>query len=82
MSDELWMEGVCGIVQEAVIKAIPMKKKCKRAKQLPEEALQIAEKRREAICKGEKERDAHVNAESKEEQRETGKPSSAINAKK
>jgi len=82
MSDELWMEGVCDIVQEAGIKAIPMKKKCKRAKQLPEEALQIAEKRREATCKGEKERDSHLHAESKEEQGETRKPSSAVSAKK
>ena len=44
--EELWME-VCDIVQEAVIKTIPMKKKCKKAKWLSEEALQIAEKRRE-----------------------------------
>ena len=49
--EELWME-VCNIVQEAVIKAIPKKKKCKRAKWLSEEALQIAEKRREAKGKG------------------------------
>ena len=63
MPDELWMEGVCDIVQEAVIKAIPTKKKCKKAKQLPEEALQIAEKRREAKGKGEKERYTHLNAE-------------------
>ena len=51
--DELWTE-VRDIVQEAVIKTIPKKKKCKKAKQLPEEALQIAEKRREAKGKGEK----------------------------
>ena len=63
MPDELWMEGICDIVQEAVFKAIPTKKKCKKAKQLSGEALQIAEKRREAICKGEKERDTHLNAE-------------------
>ena len=44
--EELWME-VCNTVQEAVIKTIPKKKKCKKAKGLPEEALQIAEKRRE-----------------------------------
>ena len=50
-------------VQEAVIKTIPKKKKCKKAKLLPEEALQITEKRREAKGKGEKERYAHVNAE-------------------
>ena len=47
---------VCDILQEAVIKAIPKKKKCKKAKWLSEEALQIAEKRREAKGKGEKER--------------------------
>ena len=51
--DELWME-VCDIVQEAVNKAIPMKKKCKKAKWLSEEALQIAVKRREAKGKGER----------------------------
>ena len=56
MSDELWMEGVCGIVQEAVIKAIPKEKKCKKAKWLSHEVLQIAVKRREAKGKGEKER--------------------------
>ena len=53
--EELWME-VCDIVQEAVIKTIPKKKKCKKAKWLSEEALQLAEKRREAKDKGEKER--------------------------
>ena len=53
--EELWME-VHDIVQEAVIKTIPKKKKCKKAKWLFEEALQIAEKRREAKGKGEKER--------------------------
>ena len=47
MPEELWTE-VCDIVQEAVIKTIPKKKKCNKAKWLPEEALQIAEKRREA----------------------------------
>ena len=51
------------IVQEAVIKTIPEKKKCKKAKWLSEEALQIAEKRREAKGKGEKERYTHLNAE-------------------
>ena len=50
MPEELWME-VCDIVQEAVIKTIPKKKKCKKAKWLSEEALQIAEKRREAKSK-------------------------------
>ena len=51
------------IVQEAVIKTIPKKKKCKKAKWLSEEALQIAEKRREAKGKGEKERYTYLNAE-------------------
>ena len=51
------------IVQEAVIKTIPKKKKCKKAKWLSEKALQIAEKRREANSKGEKERYTHLNAE-------------------
>ena len=60
--EELWMEGH-DIVQVAVIKTIPRKKKCKKAKWLSEEALQIAEKRREAKGKGEKERYTHVNAE-------------------
>ena len=54
---------VCDIVQKAVIKTIPKKKKCKKAKWLSEEALQIAEKRREAKGKGEKERYIHLNAE-------------------
>ena len=60
--EELWME-VHDIVQEAVIKTIPKKKKCKNAKWLSEAALQIAEKRREAKCKGEKERYTHLSAE-------------------
>ena len=60
--EELWME-VHNIVQEAVIRTTPKKKKCKKAKWLSEEALQIAEKRREAKGKGEKERCAHLNAE-------------------
>ena len=54
---------VCDIVQEAMTKIIPKKKKCKKAKWLSEEALQIAEKRREAKGKGEKERYTHLNAE-------------------
>ena len=54
---------VRNIVQEAVIKTIPKKKKWKKAKWLPEEALQIAEERREAKGKGEKERYIHLNAE-------------------
>ena len=53
--DELWME-VCDIVQETGIKTIPMKNKCKKAKCLSGEALQIAVKRREAKSKGEEER--------------------------
>ena len=60
--EELWME-VHDIVQETGIKTIPKKKKCKKAKWLPEEALQIAMKRREAKIKGEKERYTHLNAE-------------------
>ena len=54
---------VCYIVQEVVIKTNPKKKKCKKAKWLSEEALKIAEKRREAKGKGEKERYTHLNAE-------------------
>ena len=61
VAEELWME-VHDIVQEAVIKITPKKKKCRKAKWLPEEALQIAEKRREAKGKGEKERYSHLNA--------------------
>ena len=60
--DELWME-VHDIVQETGIKTIPMEKKCKKAKRLSEEALQIAVKRREAKSKGEKEKYKHLNAE-------------------
>ena len=60
--DELWTE-VRDIVQETVIKTIPMEKKCKKAKWLSGEALQIAVKRIEAKSKGEKERYKHLNAE-------------------
>ena len=60
--EELWME-VCNIVQEAMIKTIPEKKKCKKAKWLSEEVLQTAMKRREVKDKGEKERYTHLNAE-------------------
>ena len=60
--DELWTE-VRDIVQETGIKTIPMEQKCKKAKWLSEEALQIAVKRREAKSKGEKERYKHMNAE-------------------
>ena len=62
MPEELWTE-VHDIVQEAVIRTIPKKEKYKKAKWLFEEALQIAEKRREAKGKGEKERYTHLNAE-------------------
>ena len=62
MPEELWTE-VCDIVQEERIKTIPKKKKCKKAKWLSEEALQIDEKRREAKGKGEKERYTYLNAE-------------------
>ena len=62
MPEELLMR-VCIIVEEAVIKTIPKKKKCKKAKWLSEEALQIAEKRREAKGKGEKERYTHLKSE-------------------
>ena len=62
MPDELWME-VHDIVQETGIKTIPMEKKCKKAKWLSGEALQIAVKRREAKSKGENERYKHLNAE-------------------
>ena len=60
--DELWTE-VCDIVQETGIKTIPMEKKCKKAKWLSEEALEIAVNRREAKSKGEKETYTHLNAE-------------------
>ena len=62
MPDELWME-VCDTVQETGIKTIPKKKKCKKAKWLSGEALQIAMKRREVKSKGDKERYSHLNAE-------------------
>ena len=63
MCNELWTE-VCDIVQETGIKTVPKKKKCKKAKWLSEEALQIAVERREAKSKVEKERYTHLNAES------------------
>ena len=62
MPEELWTE-VYDIVQEAVIKTISKKKKCKKAKWLSEEGLQVAEKRREVKGNGEKERYTHLNAE-------------------
>ena len=61
---ELGME-VCNTLQEVVIRIFPKKKKCKKAKWLSEEALQIAEKRREAKGKGEKERYIHLNSDFK-----------------
>ena len=60
--DELWTE-VCDIVQETRIKTISKKKKCKKAKWVSEEALQLAVKRREVKSKGEKERYKHLNVE-------------------
>ena len=62
MPEELWME-VHNIVQEAVTKTIPMKKKHKMTKWFSEEALKIAERRREVKGKGEKKRYTHLNAE-------------------
>ena len=79
--DELWTE-VHDIVQETGIKTIPMEKKCKKAKWLSGEALQIAVKRREPKSKGEKERYKHLNAEFQRIARRDKKPSSVINAKK
>ena len=69
-------------VHETVIKTIPKKKKCKKAKGLSEEALQIAVKRRKVKSKGEKERYTHLNAEFQRIARRDKKPSSVINAKK
>ena len=79
--DELWME-VRDIIQETGIKTIPMEKKCKKAKWLSEEALQIAVKRREVKSKGEKERYKHLNAELQRIARRDKKASSVISAKK
>ena len=79
--DELWTE-VCDIVQETGIKIIPMEKKCKKAKWLSEEALQIAVKRREAKRKGEKERYSHLNAEFQGIARRDKKAFLSENAKK
>ena len=77
---KLWTE-VHDIVQETGIRTIPMEKKCKKAKWLSEEGLQIAVKRREAKSKGEKERYTHLNAEFQRIARRE-KPSLVINAKK
>ena len=81
MSKELWVE-VLDIVQEAGIKTILQKKKCRKAKWLSEEALQRAEKRREAKGKAVKERYTHLNAVFQRIARRDKKPSSAVNAKK
>ena len=62
MPEELWTE-ICNTVQEVMIKTTPKKKKCRKAKWLSEEALQIAEKIREMKSKGEKERYIHLNAD-------------------
>ena len=82
MPDELWTE-VRNIAQETGSKTIPKKNKCKKAKRLLEEGLQIAEKRKDAKSKGEKERYTHLNAEfQRVTRREIRKPSSVISAKK
>ena len=81
MPEEARME-VCCIVQEAVIKTIPKKKKCKKAKWLSEEALKIAEKRKDWKGKGEKERYNHLNAEFQRIARRDKKSSSVVNEKK
>ena len=81
MPEELWME-VHDIVQEAVIKTVPKKKTCKKAKWLTEKALQIAEKKREVKGKGEKERYTHLNSEIQRIARQDKKASSVTNAKK
>ena len=62
LPEELWMQ-VCNIIQKEIIKTIPKKKKCKKTKWLSEEALQIAEKRREEKGKGQKEKYIHLNTE-------------------
>ena len=79
--DELWTK-VRDIVQETGIKTIPKKKKCKKAKWLSEEALQIAEKRGEAEGTGEKERYTYLNAKFRRIARRIRRSSSVINAKK
>ena len=79
--DELWME-VRDTVKQTGNKTIPKKKKCKKAKWLSEEALQIAVKRRQAKSKGEKERYTHLSAEFQRIARRDKKASSVITAKK
>ena len=79
--DELWME-IHDFVQEVMIKTIPKKEKCKKAKWLSKEDLQIAQRRREAKGKGEKEMYTHLNAEFQRIARRDIKPSSVINEEK
>ena len=79
--DELWME-VHDIIQETEVKTIPKKKRCKKAKWLSGEALQIAVKRREVKSKGEKERYTHLNAEFQRIARRHKKAFLMVNAKK
>ena len=79
--EELWTE-VHGIIQEAEERGIPKKNKCKNAKRLSEEALQISEKRRKVKGKGENERHTHLNAVFQRIARRVKKPSSMIDAKK
>ena len=79
--EDLWTE-VHDIIQEAVIKTIPNKKKCKKEKWLSEEDLEIAQKRREAKVKGEKERHTHLNAEFQRIARRNKKAFLNISAKK
>ena len=81
MPEELWME-VRDIVQEAVIKTIPKKNKCKQAKWLSEEVLQIAIKRKDATGQGEKKRHTYLNAEFQRIARRDKKAFLVINAKK
>ena len=81
VSDELWME-VCNTVPEAVTKTIPKKKKCKKDKWLSEEALQIAERRRETKGKEEREREIQLNADFQRKARRDKKAFSVINANK
>ena len=81
MPEELWMKA-CDIEWEAVIKTIPNKRKCKKAKWLSEQALPTPEKRIEAKGNGEKESYTHLNAEFQRIARRDKKPSSVINAKK
>ena len=72
--EELWTE-VCNIIQEVTIRTIPKRKKCRKAKWLSEEGLQITEKRRESKDKGEKERYIHLNAEFRRRARRDKNPS-------